>query len=342
MTAITEEIQEVPTILRTSSDGCFEIYNGVWGSYLRPCFDPEANVEITEDHLIKFKLNENIHRIPAELWAKWVKLCFYFVDKVESSVEVSIRILRSEEDPSQYRFLVPLQKVSGASVRANNFDQAVDIETGEEITQYPPTGWIPVGSSHSHNTMSAFFSSIDDKYELDDPGIHLVVGSIDTKNMKYAIAASVVGNHRRFEVNYDTLVDATAIPDMAFNDKVLEYVDYSVAPIPVYGKYNFPKNGTTTQTKTDIYQKWDNLKSWGWSDTNGDYTDPFYWNDEYKGTSSSEDEPKLKLWTVVDTLKDYANQNANDPNRLNLLKDELNDFLIDLDVLMEKSDIVLV
>lgn len=139
-----------PTILRTPSDGCYEVYEGYWGSYLRPCFDPEANAEISKENLKHFELNPNIHKIPSDLWARWVKLCFHFVDKVTSSVEVSVRFLRSAEDPSKYRCLVPKQVVSGASVRVDSFDESIDIETGEKLTQYPPDGWIPVGSSHSH------------------------------------------------------------------------------------------------------------------------------------------------------------------------------------------------
>ena len=197
MSTITEEAVEITqeepsSILRTSENGCWEVYTGTWGNYLRPAFDPDANAVITDEHLKHFELNENIYRIPSELWAKWIKLCFHYVDKVQACVEVSVRILRSVEDPSVYRFLVPRQKVSGASVRVDSFDEAIDLDTGEEITQYPPEGWVPVGSSHSHNTMQAFFSGTDDKYELGDPGIHIVVGSINTKEMKYTIAASVV------------------------------------------------------------------------------------------------------------------------------------------------------
>ncbi len=147
---VVQEATPAPNILRTRRDGVWEVYEGVWGSYIRPTDDPDANVVIDEENLKQFQLKEDIHRIPADLWAKWVKLCFHFVDKVKSSVEVSIRILRSQDDPSAYRFLVPMQKVSGASVRAEDFDVSVDIATGEEITQYPPEGWIPVGSSHSH------------------------------------------------------------------------------------------------------------------------------------------------------------------------------------------------
>jgi len=147
---VNPEDTQVPNILRTPSDGCFEVYQGPWGKYIRPCFDPEANVEITKEHLEHFEPNPDIHKIPAELWSRWVKLCFHFVDKVKDSVEVSVRILRSQEDASKYRILVPRQKVSGATVRVDSFQESIDIETGEELTEYPPEGWVPVGSSHSH------------------------------------------------------------------------------------------------------------------------------------------------------------------------------------------------
>jgi hypothetical protein len=350
MTIATEEIQEIQTedqktlevtaVLRTRRDGVFHVYDGPWGSYIRATDDPEANVEISEDHLKKFELREDIYRIPADLWARWVKLCFYYVDKVPNSVEVSIRILRSEEDPSKYRFLVPMQKVSGASVRVDSFDLAVDIETGEEIQQYPPVGWIPVGSSHSHNTMNAFFSGIDDKYELDDPGIHLVIGSVDTTNMKYAIAASVVGSHRRFEVPYDKLVDATPVPDIEFNSKVLDYVDWSVPTYPV-GKssiISYPTKWTKKESKqNNIVNQYHNLGTWGWDiEDDSDYSDPFYWKDDFTSSCTNGDEVKeVKLWNVIDTLNDYLKVIDGDLNRINNLREELGDFMNDLEVILD-------
>jgi hypothetical protein len=344
MSTVTEEVQnttqdqentvEMPSILRTRRDGVFEVYTSPWGSYIRPTDDPDANVEITEEHLEKFELREEIHRIPADLWARWVKLCFYFVDKVPNSVEVSIRILRSEEDPSKYRFLIPRQKVSGASVRVDSFDKAIDIETGEEITQYPPTGWIPVGSSHSHNTMQAFFSGIDDKYELDDPGIHLVVGSIDSKTMKYAIAASVVGSRRRFTLEYDKLVDATPVSDVEFHPKVIDYVDWT-SPVSVFTKGTFvsypttwKKKETKTRNITDkIKSSYDDPSNWGWS--NDEFSDPFYWN------SNSSGKPNLNIWNFTDSVNDFILENANDQESLQQLRNDLQDVLLDIDILLE-------
>ena len=339
MTAPTEEIQETqietPNILRTRRDGVWEVYNGPWGSYLRVTDDPEANVEITEEHLKKFELKNDIHRIPADLWARWVKLCFYYVDKVSNSVEVSIRILRNEEDPSKYRFLVPRQKVSGASVRVETFDEAIDIETGEELTQYPPAGWIPVGSSHSHNTMQAFFSGVDDKYELDDPGIHLVVGSIDTKNMKYTIASSVVGSRRRFMVDFDKLIDATPVSGVEFHPKVIDYVDYSTPSVSKGTFTSYPTSKwTRKETKTNttnLKSNFENMEYWGWDGYDDDKSDPFYWNSTYidDGTDS-----KLKLWNVMDVLNDYV-KHHDSPQSLFALRNDLQDFISDLEILLE-------
>ena len=335
---VQESTPVAPDIFRTRRDGVWEVYNGVWGSYIRPTDDPDANVVIDEDNLNQFELKEDIHRIPADLWTKWVKLCYHFVDKVSSSVEVSIRILRNQDNPSQYRFLVPMQQVSGASVRVETFDTAVDIATGEEITQYPPDGWIPVGSSHSHNTMQAFFSGVDDKYELDDPGIHLVIGSIDTKNMKYAIAASVVGSHRRFIVEYDKLVDASPIDGAEFHKKVLEYVDTSPPKVKLFTPATSAVVSTKWTKKETIKESWDNPNTWGygWDYGTNDYNDPFYWHgDSNSSTSSTGD--TLKLWSVIDIANDYAKQNANDLNRLHNLREELMDFINDLDVVLETS-----
>ena len=48
--------EEIPSILRTTDNGCWEVYDGTWGSYLRPAFDPDANAVITDEHLKHFQL----------------------------------------------------------------------------------------------------------------------------------------------------------------------------------------------------------------------------------------------------------------------------------------------
>ena len=299
---IDETQPEAPPVLRTRRDGVWEVYNGPWGSYLRPIDDPDANVVIDEENLKVFNLNPDIHKIPAALWARWVKLCFYYVGKVTNSVEVSVRILRSAEDPSKYRILVPRQKVSGASVRVDSFDEAIDIETGEEITQYPPVGWIPVGSSHSHNTMPSFFSGIDDKYELGDPGIHLVVGDIKISENKYTIAASVVGSGRRFVMHYSNLIDATPVSGLEFHPKVIDYVDYTSPLIATTGTSSVYTSWSKNSSKYDYSDNYQNYQTWlnkTYGIDNDDVNDPYHYSEgNYNYTRKSTSSKTLALWEV--------------------------------------------
>ena len=220
---MTEETKEV---LRTRWDGTYEIFNSRWGKYIVRCVDPLADSIITEDNLNHFEPNENANRIPSDIWTAWISLCFHYVDKIPNEMEVEVRFLASESDPSQYMAIVPEQYVTKAAVRAPNFDKCCNLLTGEKYTSYPPVGWFPCGSSHSHNTMKAYFSSVDDTSELNDPGIHLTIGEIDTEKRTYQIAASVVGNKRRFRVNYKYLIDTEPDETSNFHPNVLEYIDY--------------------------------------------------------------------------------------------------------------------
>lgn len=348
--------EEIPSILRTAEDGCFELYKGAWGTYIRPTFDPEANVVITKDHLEQFELREDIHRIPAGLWSRWVQLAFHFVDKVASNLEVSVRILRSQEDPSVYRILVPKQEVSAASVRAEDFNESIDIETGEVISEYPPQGWIPVGSSHSHNTMSSFFSGTDDKYELKDPGIHLVIGSINTTKMNYTIAASVVGSGRRFIVKYSDLIDATPVEGSTFHPDVLKFV--KTEPVRTAG---FHRNVGTTITKfgdnqtiidpsywREYYRKQDEKRLAGLSNPNymhdEDYRDPFFWQDDQFMTDRTRNSKSIntEIDEVVDLVNDFILNNTDKQKVLLKLKNELEGIIVDIESLIAMDGAILI
>lgn len=200
-------------VLRTAKDGCWQLSSNGWGQFLVPAADPLADTVITREQLQGFELNEGITPIPAELWSAWIDLCFALNAEDNRNLEVSCRLLRKEDDKSQWRIVVPRQVVTGASVRVNSFDDCVDIVSGELISQWPPAGWQPCGSSHSHNTMDAFFSGTDDRYELGDPGLHIVVGRINNKSGQYTLKASVTAHRRRFTVEPKAVVDLT--PDEA-------------------------------------------------------------------------------------------------------------------------------
>jgi hypothetical protein len=215
------------TIVRSARHGTFRLRTTHWGSYLSACDDPEAIKDFDPAVATKeFIVPEDLHRIPAELWQKWIQLCFHFAPKiVGSSLEVGVRLLVSASDPSQYRIMVPRQSVSGGSVHVTDFNDSVDIATGEAITAFPPEGWIHCGSSHSHGTMKAFWSYIDDNNELGDPGLHITIGSISNNPDKksYDLCASVTADLKRFRVPYGKVVDCTPVSS-TYHPNVLNWV----------------------------------------------------------------------------------------------------------------------
>ena len=214
------------TLLRTRRDGCWELQTNSYGTFLQPSDDPLADTVITEAQLEGFELIEGHSAIPADLWERWIQLCIEMTRRNSANLEVSCRLLRKADDLTQYRIVVPEQVVSGVSVRVDSFDKAIDIETGEVISQWPPEGWLPCGSSHSHNSMEAFFSGTDDKYELGDPGIHIVVGTIDPVAMTYTLKASVTANKRRFDVDSHAVVqlDSPTTDGVTYHPSVLDAV----------------------------------------------------------------------------------------------------------------------
>jgi hypothetical protein len=204
-----------PELLRTQRNGCYRVRAGSLGSYLAPADDPLANAEISEEQLNSFELRPDFAKIPAALWSRWLLLCLELAQCDAGTLEVSCRLLRHQDDASRWRILVPIQDVCAASVRVDTFDSSVDIETGELVPSYPPDGWIPMGSSHSHNTMTLDrFSGTDDAAELGDPGVHILIShcSGGGKAFRWKQTDSVVAARRRFYLPQGSLSeDVTAL-----------------------------------------------------------------------------------------------------------------------------------
>lgn len=241
-------------ILRTSRDGCWELRSNGWGQFLAPAADPLADTVITDEQLQGMELHSDIPKIPCDLWQRWIDLCFELVVRGTGDLEVSCRFIRNKET-KQYRILIPQQQVTGASVRVDSFDRSVDIETGEVVTQFPPEGWEACGSSHSHNTMKSFFSGTDDKYELGDPGLHIVVGEFDTVRSSYTHLASVTAYKRRFIIDTDSVVDTTWVENQSYNPAVLDVIKLpkptGLKPIPKAVNYTSAFGRTTALDNYD-------------------------------------------------------------------------------------------
>lgn len=267
-------IQESAKIYRTKNSGSYRICSSeAWGHYLMKVEDPQAKMieaisehglhELEEEELEKLleearqggmelseferngiKLNKNFSKIPAELWSRWIALCFYMCPQTGSrmsssmhgtQLEVQVCLLRNKittesglvRAGSEWKMVIPKQVVSGVSVKAE-LNKNIDIETGEEYTQFPPEGWLHAGSSHSHNTMGAFFSGTDNNSEVACPGFHVVIGNIDHKNKQYTYASSICLRKMRKEAELEEIVD-TAPLESEFHKDVLGYIDTVVS-----------------------------------------------------------------------------------------------------------------
>jgi len=295
------------TILKTQWDGCYELTTNSFGSYLKQVSDPDFNVEISDEQIEGFEIDENFQKIPASLWQRWIQLCLEMTRRSSSNLEVSCRLLRNEEDSSQWRIVVPKQVVSSASVRVDSFDSCIDIETGEVIEQYPPLGWIPCGSSHSHNTMAAFFSGTDDKYEIGYPGLHVVVGSINIHANTYQMKASITANKRRFDIKHQDVIDSYPVQGLTFHPEALNLI--KIEDLSRYNNPNKFKNNKANvvnhSSKSQSYYK-------SWHDID-EYKNPFHWQDTYVNGNGSNSEDvndpflSLELANVELSNIDFSN-----------------------------------
>jgi hypothetical protein len=267
-------IQEGETVYRTKDHGSYRICKSeAWGHYLRSITDPSAKIvdaiskhglhelameeleklleearrgaiELSEFERNGISLNKDFSKIPAELWSRWIALCFYMCPQTgsmmsssmhDSQLEVQVCLLRNkittdtglDKAGPDWKMVIPKQIVSGVSVKAD-LNKCIDIETGEEYTQFPPEGWLHAGSSHSHNTMGAFFSGVDNKSELTCPGFHVVIGNINHKDKQYTYASSIVLRKMRKNIDLDEVVDTDAVEN-EFHQDVLDYIDTVVS-----------------------------------------------------------------------------------------------------------------
>jgi len=219
-----------------------EAFEG-FGAVLRPADDPDGIV-ISDAAYKSIRMEPDFPKLPKELMSRIVSLYIWLMEKrpngsaggtPDSAREVSVVLLRDVETMKRWRVLVPRQVVGGASVEADFTKGLCDIETGEEITEWPPAGWSHAGSSHSHNNMRAFFSGTDDRSELPVPGVHFVCGHFVKKDDKwsYEIAPSIVYKRTRYEkvadgaeardMEWDDILDASSAAE-EHHAKVLDYV----------------------------------------------------------------------------------------------------------------------
>lgn len=243
-------IIRTPTgVLATESDPA-------WGITLQPGKDP-AGTFVPKSALEAISLPEGWTKVPAPLWRAFRDLCFRFLNweskEVDSAQEVAIILTRSGPNFETWEAWVPTQEVNGGRVDSDLRIPLVNLLTGERfdsLSAIVATGRAHAGSMHSHNTMGAFFSLIDDGSEIGVPGLHCVLGECAKpegskharKNTRitYAIAPSIVWRKKR----YEQIVTDQGIRDLEASD-VIDVEEMAGR----FGSRTFHKNVLTVISK---------------------------------------------------------------------------------------------
>lgn len=278
---------ELAGFLRTKK-GCFRRHDSrAWGSWYKIVEDPKG-VEVPVEQLTAFYLRENFPKLPLEDLRRIVTFYRRYITNLSphsraDTNEVQVCLLRDTETLNNWKVLVPRQEISPVTVEAIT-SESCDLETGEEYRVFPPEGYAHAGSSHSHNTMSSFFSSKDDAGEINVPGLHFVIGNI-TKT-SFSIKASIVVQQRRYIIDpreviefADVLMEtkgegvsltALVVDDVevSFSDTVHTYVSKPTSAATRKYKYNSTKKPKAAKplSYNDLYDDFEPPARWGWAD----------------------------------------------------------------------------
>lgn len=205
-----------------TKQGCYGLVNNpYWGKYYRSVPDP-AGVEVP-DCINNFMLANNFAKLDAGILYAIVD---FFRRFEKQGIEAQVILLRGEEDPAKWNVVVPKQTVTGGSV-SSNATSLCNLFTGEIMTEYP-TGWVYAGTMHLHpGALDAYWSSVDDANELNNPGMHCTIGKL--KDNSFNICCSICLGGNRYVFSPDVLIDNVFILGENKNNTTLLY-DSDYAP----------------------------------------------------------------------------------------------------------------
>ena len=147
---------------------------------------PVKNISILES--VNSMAKMHITKIPG----RWIaKVMTFFQAVYKEYRSEAIVLLFYDEETGSHKIIPPMQKVAGASC---DYDKGITIE-----------GMTMIGTIHSHASMSAFHSGVDDKDEEHFDGLHITLGDLDEAYP--SISASIVANGYRIMVDPDEYID---------------------------------------------------------------------------------------------------------------------------------------
>jgi PRTRC genetic system protein A len=141
---------------------------------------PVKNISILES--VSASARMNINPLPAATTAKIME---FFREVHRQYTSEAIVLLFYNEETGKYRVLPPKQAVTYGGI---DYDRNITIE-----------GYTMIGDIHSHGSMSAFHSGVDDSDEESFDGLHITFGNVADEEI--SISGSIVSNGYRFMVN---------------------------------------------------------------------------------------------------------------------------------------------
>ncbi len=132
----------------------------------------------------------HIPKIPGKFIAQTAA---FFKEVYKLYASEAIVLIYFDEIKKKYKFAAPIQKVSAGTL---NYDKNIQFE-----------GYTLIGSIHSHGSMGAFHSGVDDNDEQSFDGIHITLGNVSTDNISFTISSSIVINGMRFEIEHSDYIE---------------------------------------------------------------------------------------------------------------------------------------
>jgi hypothetical protein len=150
--------------------------------------------------------------VPAAILAEIVA---FFQEVFRTHRAEAVVLLYFNQRERRYELKIPKQQVAGGHCR---------YEIGPT-----PTGWLRVGTIHSHAAADAFHSELDDEDERHDDGLHVTIGNLDGG---VSVACSLVVDGRRFSLKpSDVFEDAVpGTPAVEARERTLQAVDPEAVP----------------------------------------------------------------------------------------------------------------
>lgn len=187
-------------------------------------------------------------KIPYQLF---LSIEMFFDDAYKKYKSEAAVLLYYNQAKNKWAYCVPQQIVSAAAVsydieKGATYVVEDNLETG--LDKLPEGEWNQVGSIHSHASMSAFHSGVDDKDEFGFDGIHITIGGFDKHTHEYA--CRMMFGKKDFKKTLEEVVDCPIISGRRPGDLLARVAEPEVKIAPVTYGYGVPSSNSYPYCKT--------------------------------------------------------------------------------------------